>query len=161
MKQQINSFKCAFRGLIYTIKHESHMRFHLVISAYILVFANFYEMSVERWSILLLLIASVIMAETFNTSLEELCNLDTDSYNPLARIAKDVAAGAVLIVAGIAVTIGILMFWQIDVFINIFKYFMSNISMLILLVLSLFASGIFVALGPVGFKNIFYKYKIK
>lgn len=157
MKHQINSFRFALKGIVYTIKHEVHMRFHIVAGAYVILFANFFPMTGERWAILLILIGSVMMAEIFNTALEELCNLETDSYNPLAKIAKDVAAGAVLIIAIIAVVIAFLLFWQPEVFLEIWNYFTAHPVLFAVLLLSFVISGGFVILGPLGIKNLFKK----
>ena len=110
MKRQINSFKFAFRGIWFTIKNESHMRFHMVAGFYVILFSFFYNFSKAEWAIILVLIASIMTAEIFNTCLEQLCNLNTQSYDPIARIAKDVAAGAVLVAAIFATIIGGIIF---------------------------------------------------
>ena len=161
MKHQLQSFKCAARGIIFAIKHESHMRFHLVAAVYVAVFSLFYGFSSSQVAILALLISSVIAAEVFNTSLEELCNLDTDSYNLLAKNAKDLAAGAVLVLSVAAAVIGFIFFFDLEIIRGIIAFFAVNPLLLFALVLSVILSVIFIALGPVGLTDIFYKHRKK
>ncbi len=161
MKHQLNSFKVALKGINYAIKNEGHMRFHLVAAFYVLLFGFFYSFSKLQWAILLLLICCVLMAEIFNTSLENLCDLNTDSYNPMAKIAKDTAAGAVLILCICAVVVAFLFYFDLEVIKSIFVFFITNPILLILLVLSVVISIIFIALGPNGIKNLFHKTKVK
>ena len=69
-------------------------------------------MSRARYALLLITFAIVMMAETFNTVAEELCDLVAPSFHPVVRIVKDMAAGGVLICAGFAVGVGVCLFWQ-------------------------------------------------
>lgn len=161
MKHQLNSFKVALQGIIYAIKNESHMRFHLVAGFYVILFGLFYSFTVVQWAILILIIALIIMGEVFNTSIEKLCDLNTNGYNPLAKIAKDTAAGAVFVLCVGAVIIACLFYidWQTITYIS--TYFLNNSCLLILLILSAIFSAVFVCLGPIGIKNLFYKTKNK
>ena len=161
MKHQINSFKVAFRGIWFAIKSESHIRFHLIAGMYVIIFSFFYNISIEQWGIIILLISSVITAEIFNTALEQLCNLSTESYDPVARIAKDVAAGAVLVLTFAAIAIAVLFYFDIKVISAIISFFLSNPLLLTLFILSLVVSFIFIKLGPMGFSDIYYKLKRK
>lgn len=161
MKHQLQSFKCAAKGIIFAIKHESHMRFHIVAAVYVAVFSLFYSFSPSQVATLALVISSVIAAEVFNTSLEELCNLDTDSYNLLAKNAKDLAAGAVLVLSVAAAVIGFIFFFDLEIIRGIIAFFAVNPLLLFALVLSVILSVIFVALGPVGLADKFYKHRKK
>ncbi len=161
MKHQINSFKFAFRGIWFTIKNESHMRFHMVAGFYVILFSFFYNFSKAEWAIILVLIASIMTAEIFNTCLEQLCNLNTQSYDPIARIAKDVAAGAVLAFTFVAVTIAYLFYFDLNTINYIVQFFLQRPALLVLLVLSFILSALFIGFGPMGAKRIYHKIKSK
>lgn len=161
MIKQLLSFKSAFKGVWYTIKSESHMRFHMVAGFYVLLFSLFYEFSVSQTALLILLIASVMFAEIINTCLEELCNLVADRYEPIVKIVKDMAAGAVLVLSIASAIIAIIFFWNVPVIMQILSYFAKNIFMLVLLIISAVISVIFVALGPTGIKTVFLRLKFK
>ena len=161
MIKQLLSFKSAFKGVWYTIKSESHMRFHMVAGFYVLLFSLFYEFSVSQTALLILLIASVMFAEIINTCLEELCNLVADRYEPIVKIVKDMAAGAVLVLSIASAIIAIIFFWNVPVIMQILSYFAKNIFMLVLLIISAVISVVFVALGPTGIKTVFLSLKFK
>ena len=161
MIKQLLSFKSAFKGVWYTIKSESHMRFHMVAGFYVLLFSLFYEFSVSQTALLILLIASVMFAEIINTCLEELCNLVADRYEPIVKIVKDMAAGAVLVLSIASAIIAIIFFWNVPVIMQILSYFAKNIFMLVLLIISAVISVVFVALGPTGIKTAFLRLKFK
>ena len=161
MIKQLLSFKSGFKGVWYTIKSESHMRFHMVAGFYVLLFSLFYEFSVSQTALLILLIASVMFAEIINTCLEELCNLVADRYEPIVKIVKDMAAGAVLVLSIASAIIAIIFYWNVPVIMQILSYFAKNIFMLVLLIISAVISVIFVALGPTGIKTVFLRLKFK
>lgn len=104
------SFKYALEGIVYAIVTERNMRIHFVIALAVMVLSLL--LGVNRWEALLLFVAItfVIIAELFNTAIESLVDIATDTYHPLAKIAKDVAAGAVFLSAGLALTIGAVVF---------------------------------------------------
>ena len=153
MKKQILSFKYAFCGVLKAIESESHMRFHMVAGFYVLLFSFFYKFSPTQWSLLVILIASIMVLEVVNTCIEEVCNLISEEYHPLIKVIKDMAAGAVLIMSIAAVVVAVLFFVKVDVIFGIINFFLSNIIYLILLIISAVFSVIFVMLGPVGIKN--------
>ncbi|MGN0489537.1 MAG: diacylglycerol kinase family protein [Ruminococcus sp.] len=161
MKHQVNSFKVAFQGIWYTIKSESHMRFHMVAGLYVILFSFFYNLSKVQWAIIILLIASVMVAEVFNTCLEQLCNLNTDSYDPIAKIAKDIAAGAVLILSFAAAAVGFLFYFNLETIGNILSYFLCNPLMLVLFVISFIVAILFIGFGPNGIKKVYNKIRAK
>lgn len=161
MKHQINSFKFAFRGIWFTIKNECHMRFHMVAGFYVILFGFFYNFSKVEWAVILMLIASIMTAEIFNTCLEQLCNLNTQSYDTIARVAKDVAAGAVLVFAFVAVAVAYLFYFDLKTINSIVQFFLQNPILAVLLVLSFILSALFVGFGPLGAKRIYHKIKSK
>lgn len=148
MKKQLRSFGCALKGFWGAVCKEGHLRFHLVAAAYVLVFSAFYNLSAAQLAVLILLIASVISAELFNTALENACDAVTKENNEFIKRAKDIAAGAVLVLSAAAVAVAVAFFWNIEVIRSISGYFLSNIPMLIVLVVSAVFSVWFVALGP-------------
>lgn len=133
----------------------------MVAGFYVLLFSLFYNFSATQTALLILLIASVMFAEIINTCIEELCNFVADRYEPLVKIAKDTAAGAVLVLSIAATVIAIIFFWNIPVIMQIFSFFAKNIFMLVLLVISAVLSLIFVVLGPTGIKAKFLRLKFK
>lgn len=108
------SFSYAFRGIRFTIGHERNMRIHLSVAVLVLEFAWFYGLSGLSCALLLVMLALVISAELINTAIEALVNLQTQSYDPLAKVAKDVAAGAVLVLAAAAVGVAFFLFGDLE-----------------------------------------------
>lgn len=153
MKKQFSSFKCAFKGVWNTIKSESHMRFHIVAGIYVLVFSSFYDFTDGQLALLIVLIAAVMAAETVNTCIEELCNLTSDHFEPLIRISKDAAAGAVLILSAAAAVVAVMFFLDFEKICEIISFFAANPWLIAVLVLSAVISIIFIVLGPVGIRN--------
>ena len=116
MKREIRklwqSFKAAFIGFNYCVKNERNYRIHLAAVFYVLVFAALSEMSALEIAPLFLCFALVLTSEMFNTSIEAAIDLKVDAYHPLAKVAKDVAAGAVLISSVFSAAVGAAVFWQ-------------------------------------------------
>lgn len=138
------SFKNAFNGLFFCIKNERNMRIHLTAAFYVLVLSPFYHFSSGQFLLLLLTIGVVLFAEAVNTAIEALVNLQTQSYDQLARIAKDVAAGAVFICAIFAAIIGFILFLKFDVIANILRYFLENWILGVLMIISVPAAVLFI-----------------
>lgn len=87
------------------------MRIHLLAAAAAILGGWWLGLSREEFMILLLVITLVLVAEMFNTAVEATVNAATPVYNPWAKIAKDVAAGAVLLTAMLALVVGLLLVW--------------------------------------------------
>jgi len=104
------SFRYAIEGIIAAIKSEAHLRFHLVIANLIAVFAKVYGISKMEWAILTICIFAVISAELFNTAVERTVDTATEEIKPTAKLAKDAAAGAVLMLCLCSVIVGIYLF---------------------------------------------------
>ncbi|MHB8125624.1 MAG: diacylglycerol kinase family protein [Desulfitobacteriaceae bacterium] len=104
------SLNQAWRGLGYTWKTQSNMRFHGLAGVVVLICAWWSGLARWEWLLLILTMGSVIVAETINTAIEVVVDLVKPHIHPLAGIAKDVAAGAVLITAVQALIVGILLF---------------------------------------------------
>lgn len=106
------SFTYAFRGLRFAIDNERNMRIHLSVAVFVLEFSVIYGLKPQEYAILLIVFGLVIAAEMINTAIEALVDLSTPGYDSLAKIAKDVAAGAVLILAVISVIVGGILFFR-------------------------------------------------
>lgn len=153
----IKSLKYAFRGIVYCINNERNMRIHTVAALYVFVFSLFFELSRERYALLFITFALVMMAEVFNTVAEEISDLMAPSFHPVVRIVKDMAAGGVLICAGFSVGVGICLFWQPAVFLQIWRFFADNPVMLVLLVLATALALVYIIAGPMGIRDFFKK----
>jgi diacylglycerol kinase (ATP) len=104
------SFNYAIEGVIHVLRRERNMRVHFALATIVLVLAFAYDVTKVELMVLLVSIAFVLFAEMVNTAIEEMIDLSTKHYDPRAKIAKDVAAGAVLVSAVVAATIGYLVF---------------------------------------------------
>ena len=104
------SFKYAFEGIITTIKEERNMFIHFLIAIIVVITGVYVRLSLNEWLICLLLFALVFSLELINTAIENTVDLVTTKKNKKAKIAKDAAAGAVLIAAIFASIIGIIIF---------------------------------------------------
>ena len=108
----IKAFNAASEGVIYTFKHERNMKIHYIIAIVVLLISLFLDLDRVEMMILLLSISLVIVSEMFNTAVENAVDLITNEIHPLAKIAKDVAAGGVLIASLNAVAVGYLIFYD-------------------------------------------------
>lgn len=106
----MDAFKNALKGIEYTIKTQKNIRIQLVIAIIVILFAKMYGLNKLGFLYLTFAIFSVIFAEMINTAIEATVDLYVKEYNPIAKIAKDVAAGAVLIASINAVIVACLLF---------------------------------------------------
>jgi diacylglycerol kinase len=104
----IASFGCAFAGLWHVIKTQRNMRIHLVVAAAVVAVGLGLRLDWTRWAVLALTMGFVVVAEMFNTVAEAALDAATPYYHPLVRVAKDVAAGAVLVTALVSTGVGLL-----------------------------------------------------
>ena len=106
----LESFNYAFEGIIHVLRTQRNMRIHFAIAFAVLV-AGF-ATGVSRFELmaLILAIAFVLIAEMVNTAVEHTIDVATTSFDPMAKLAKDIVAGAVLIASATAVAIGYLVF---------------------------------------------------
>jgi diacylglycerol kinase len=120
------SFRCAISGIAAAINTERNFRIHLVATVYVLFFSTFYDFTRGEYILLIVLSAGVLAAELLNTAVEHVVNLMVQKYDLHAKIAKDTAAGGVLIMAAAAVTAGILLFWDIPAINRMFSDFLAR-----------------------------------
>jgi diacylglycerol kinase (ATP) len=107
----LHSFNWAFEGIVYALRHERNMQIHFGLAVLVLLAALFFSLTRLEIIALLVAISFVLIAEMINTAIEQLMDMVTDEHDPRAKIAKDVAAGAVLIAAMNAVAVAYLVFY--------------------------------------------------
>lgn len=101
----------ALDGILHTAVHERNMRFDLVVAVFVLLAGFFFKLSKVEFALLSIAIFMVLAAETFNTAIEHFCDqLVGDHYQPKIKLAKDAAAGAVLLTAINAIVVGCIIF---------------------------------------------------
>jgi len=110
IRKIIDSFNYAIDGLLHSVRTQRNMRIHFIIAILTLLAAGVTHVSRVEAVLLLIVITLVIMAEMINTAIEAVVDLVSSAYHPLAAIAKNVAAGAVLVTAINAVVVGYLIF---------------------------------------------------
>ena len=106
----LESFNFALEGIIHVLRTQRNMRIHFVAAAAVLVAAVAIGVSRIELIALLLAIAFVLIAEMINTAIEGAVDVSTTSFDPNAKLAKDIAAGSVLIATVNAIAIGYLVF---------------------------------------------------
>lgn len=106
----IAGFGYAFSGLWYALRTQRNMRVHLLIAVLAIVLGIVLHISAVEFALIFVAITAVFIAEMFNTVFELCVDLASPEYHPLAKIAKDVAAGAVLLNAMLAIVIGLFVF---------------------------------------------------
>ncbi len=114
------SFSHAFEGFVFALRSERNMKIHCAAAVLVITAAVLLGLSPAEKAVLLVLCASVITAELFNTAIENAVDLASPGINPLAKRAKDVAAAAVLVIAATAAVVGIIIFWPYAM--NIVRY---------------------------------------
>lgn len=105
---RIASFRYAFHGWWYVIRTQKNAWIHALASLCVLFLGLWLALPARDWAVLVLTIALVWSAEFFNTSIEAVVDLASPTHHPLAKVGKDVGAAAVLIAAGAAVLVGLL-----------------------------------------------------
>lgn len=112
----LSSFRYAGQGVWYVVATQRNMRVHVATGVLVLLLAALLRLPPAHWAVLLLCMVVVLTLEMLNTVVEAVVDLETDRYHPLAKIAKDVAAGAVLVAAVGAALVGLLLLgpplWQ-------------------------------------------------
>jgi len=112
MQQQslVESFNAAIEGFVYVFKSQRNMRLHFLIGLFAVLLGILLNFTYIELMVLCLTIAFVLFAEMFNTAVEYTVDLVSQEYHPLARIVKDIGAGAVLLSAMVAIVIGYILF---------------------------------------------------
>ena len=106
---RIASFGHAFRGWGYVLRTQKNAWIHSFIATVVFFLGLWLQIPLRDWAVIVLTAAVVFAAEFVNTSIEALVDLATEERHPLARISKDVGAGAVLVAALAAIVVGLLL----------------------------------------------------
>lgn len=112
LKKLVDSFNHAINGVIYAVRTQRNMRIHLFATLLVLVACFCFDISKVEFLILAVTITMVIAAELINTAIESAIDMTTNYYHPLAKVAKNAAAGGVLITAINALVVGYVIFWD-------------------------------------------------
>ena len=110
-KNHLDSFKYAVEGVIHAFRTQRHMRFHFLLVVLVLVLGLLCRFDAIKMVLLLFATSAVLVAEMFNTAVETVVDMITQSYHPMAKLAKDIAAGGVLITAVTAALVGFTLFF--------------------------------------------------
>ncbi len=110
LKKRINSFKYAFEGILTTVKSEMNMKIHLFVMILVIIAGVILKLSATEWKLCIILFSLVIAGELFNTAIEAAVDMVMPEFHPKAKIAKDAAAGGVLVLAIGAAIIGLMIF---------------------------------------------------
>lgn len=108
----IRSFKYAIFGVWHCIKTQRNFRFHTYAALSAMLLAYKYNLSQTEKLVLMFTIVFVLISEMFNTAIESIVDMTTKDFNPYAKVAKDVAAGSVLVSALAAATTGLVLFYN-------------------------------------------------
>ncbi len=110
-KNLLESFYFALQGIAHCLRHERNIRIHLLVAGIVLALGYVLSLSRAEIAVILLTIGLVIGMEMVNTAMENAIDLVSPQYHPLAKIVKDVMAGAVFFACFVAVAIGAVIFW--------------------------------------------------
>jgi undecaprenol kinase len=106
----VGTFSNAIAGILVALKSEKNMKSHLLCSIIVLFVSYYFSITKTEWLFILFAIGGMFALELVNTAIERVVDLVTAEYHPLAKQAKDMAAGAVLIYAVLSFAIGIFIF---------------------------------------------------
>jgi diacylglycerol kinase len=110
LSKRLNSFRYAINGLRILFKEEHNARIHL-LAAILAIFSGFwFDISAMEWIVLTMVIGLVFILEAVNTALENLADIVSPGKNEKIGVVKDLAAGAVLVAALLAVVVGLIIF---------------------------------------------------
>jgi undecaprenol kinase len=105
------SFTYAISGILLALRSEKNMRIHFICSIIVILVSFYFSITKTEWLFILLAIGGMFSLELVNTAIERSVDLVTAEYHPLAKQAKDLAAGAVFVYAIVSVCIGIIIFF--------------------------------------------------
>lgn len=151
----IESFNYAVSGIIHTLKTERNMRIHFVIGVLVILLSLYFDFTRGELILLFFTISLVLITEMINTAIERTIDLITKEYHPLARLAKDMAAGGVLIAAINSLVVAYLLFFdRLNPYTNhiLFKIKNSPVHLT-------FVALTLVIMLTIGIKTVFYKGK--
>ena len=108
LTSRVASFGHALRGWGHVLKTQQNAWIHSLIASVVIGLGLWLGLPVRDWAVIVLTIAMVFTAEFINTAIEAIVDLASPDHHPLAKVGKDVGAGAVLVAASAAVVVGLL-----------------------------------------------------
>ena len=142
----VKSMGYALNGIFTGIKEERNVRIDIVAAFYVLLFSKFYDFTLTQKVIIVVVCFNVLAFELMNTAVERAVDKPDKEHYMQAGAAKDTAAGGVLLAAIGAAVAGVMLFWNVEVFKEIFAFFTTKPIMFLCLVITLFASYKFITL---------------
>jgi len=135
----LGSVNAALEGVVHTLKSERNMRVHFLIGFFVLIGGIYIKLDAVEFMLLCFAVTFVLVAEMFNTAVEHAIDLIEEEYHPLAKIIKDIAAGAVFVSAVNASIVGYMLLakhirWSMDVGLLRIKQSPWHITLIALLV---------------------------
>lgn len=106
----LSSFGYAFQGIATAFKEGHNIQFQTIVGVVAIVLGFLLRISIGEWLAVIICIGAVISAECLNTAIEDCVDLASPDYHPTAKAAKDMAAGAVLVLSFAALAVGIIVF---------------------------------------------------
>jgi diacylglycerol kinase len=106
----LKSFGYAWQGILHGLRSQRNFRIHIVVTVGVVMVGLWLRLMATEWAIIAVTIGLVLQAELFNTALEAIVDKTTPEVHPLAKIAKDCAAGAVFAAVILAVVVGLFIF---------------------------------------------------
>ena len=103
-----DSFKYAIAGWKYALRTQRNTHIHLSVAAVVVLIGVWLGLPLRDWAVLVLTVGFVLVSEMLNTVAETIVDLISPGYHPLAKVIKDVTAGAVLLTAAVSVIVGLL-----------------------------------------------------
>ena len=119
----LNTFSAAWEGIAYAVRTQRNMKVHLTITCIVCVIGALIGLRLDEWRWIGLCITLVLAAEVVNTAIESVVDLVSPEWHQLAKVAKDAAAGAVLITVIFSVVVGISVFAKpiLSMLVNLFN----------------------------------------
>lgn len=110
MGKFLRSFGFASEGVLHGLKTERHLKFHYFAATFVIIAGILTGLTKTEWFVVIILIGGMLSLELMNTAVERVVDLITSERHHLAKQAKDLAAGAVLIYAIVSAIIGLMIF---------------------------------------------------
>lgn len=139
-----HSFQNALKGLLYCLQYERNFRIHLVVAFYTTCFSVLYRLTAPEYALLICVFGLVLFGEAVNTAFEVLIDMNSPTYNPMAKLSKDIAAGAVLVICIFAVVVGFGLFRDFRRTLSVFATVFTTPWLLAAFVVSAALSALFI-----------------
>lgn len=130
----LKSFSYAFRGIWICIHQERNFRIHTVAILTVVIFSILYGLPIDKYPVLILILALVPSLEAINTAIERAVDIEAENPHPLAKDAKDAASGAVLISAIASVVMACFLFSDIEKLTHVALIFTRPLSIVALII---------------------------